>query len=343
MVICPILLISLSYVTLLSTSELNARNQVLFFILGSIGYVILTFLDIEVYKQFWLYLQSAAVLLLIITFLLGTAKFGSTRWIDLGFFTFQPSEFAKITTILSLAAVISKTKDAMANWKTILTCGAIVIPVILSIIIQPDLGTAVVILTILVGILFYCGLNKWYFVILLLFVGIFSAPAWNLLKDYQRSRILVFLNPTLDTQGAGYNVIQSIVTVGSGGIFGKGFGHGTQTHLGFLPAFFTDFALASFVEEWGFVGFVSLLVIYATLLVSILYTAFKCRTTFESITAVGFFIIFLLQFIINIGMNLGIMPVKGIPLPIFSYGGSSMLSSLFMLGILQNFDVHKKS
>lgn len=336
------LLISISYLTLLSTSKQNAQNQLLFFIIGAVGYVIFAIIDVQVYKYFWKFLQIGTFLLLCVTFALGTVKFGSTRWIDFGFFTFQPSEFAKITTIISLAAIIYKTKDAMSNLKTVFICLLSTVPIVLLVLIQPDLGTALVLLACLASIFFYCGINKWFFVIAFLLLAVFSTPAWHLLKDYQRSRILVFLNPTLDTQGAGYNVIQSIVTVGSGGIFGKGFGRGTQAHLGFLPAFFTDFALASYVEEWGFVGFFALLIIYTALMLTVLYTSYKADSIYSSIIALGVFMIFLLQFVVNVGMNLGIMPVKGIPLPLFSYGGSSMLSSMFMLGLVQNIWMQKK-
>jgi rod shape determining protein RodA len=202
--------------------------------------------------------------------------------------------------------------------------------------IQPDLGTSIVLVLVVLGMLLYTNFNKIYFLILLSLFGILSAPVWNLLADYQKERILVFLNPQLDVLGAGYNVIQSLIAIGSGGIFGRGFSQGTQSHLHFLPAYWTDFAFASFAEEWGFIGVVVFFGLYTAFLFIILRVAFIVKDSFGSVLCFGVFLVFLVQFIINVGMNLGLMPVTGIPLPLVSYGGSSLLISCILLGLVQN-------
>ena len=217
-----------------------------------------------------------------------------------------------------------------------------IVPLFGLVFIQPDLGTSIVIISIVLAILWFGGLKKIYFVVSLLLVGVFSTPLWSLLKDYQRERILVFLNPSLDILGSGYNVIQSSIAIGSGGLFGRGFGRGTQSHLQFLPVFWTDFVFAAFAEEWGFVGVMLLLSLFTILFFIILTISVKTKDSFGSLISIGVFTVFFLQFIVNVGMNLGIMPVTGIPLPLVSYGGSSLLTSAFLLGLVQSVWIHEK-
>jgi rod shape determining protein RodA len=185
-------------------------------------------------------------------------------------------------------------------------------------------------------VLFFAGLDKWYFIISFLALGIFSSPLWGILKDYQKKRMLVFLNPSLDVLGSGYNVIQAQIAVGSGGLFGKGFGHGTQSQLNFLPAHWTDFAFASFSEEWGFVGVALMVLLFLLLLIVLMLIYKRTQNGGGSLIVGGVFAVFLTQFLINVGMNLGVMPVTGIPLPFISYGGSSILVSLLLLGLVQS-------
>jgi len=216
------------------------------------------------------------------------------------------------------------------------------LPMLFLVVVQPDLGTTIILLLIFVGMLFYAGVNKIYFVLAFVVLGLFSSPIWANLHDYQKERIIVFLNPTLDVAGSGYNVIQSTIAIGSGGLLGRGFGHGTQTHLQFLPVYWTDFIFAAFAEEWGLVGVVCILVFYAALLVSVLRISFKVESSFGSLLCAGVFILFFSQFGINVGMNLGILPVTGIPLPLVSYGGSSLVTSLFLLGLVQSVWIHRR-
>ena len=170
-----------------------------------------------------------------------------------------------------------------------------------------------------------------------------SSQIWNVLKDYQKKRILVFLNPQLDDLGAGYNVIQSLIAVGSGGLFGKGFGMGSQSHLNFLPAYWTDFILASFLEEWGFIGFMVLILFFISLLFFILGVSFKAKDFLGVSLSIGVFIILFSQFFINVGMNLGLMPITGIPLPFMTYGGSALVTNLAMMGLVQSIWINRNS
>lgn len=340
--IFPILIFSLGIMTLLSISPDRARSQVLYFVVGLVFYFAISTVDYVIYKHYWKAIYGFVLGLLALTFTLGTVVSGSARWLSFGSFNLQPSEFAKIAVIVSLAAIIATSKKIFSTPLGLAKLLALIIPISVLVLVQPDLGTTLAIIGIFAVILFFAGLNKLYFLLGFIFMGIFSTPTWKFLQDYQRERILVFLNPTLDVLGSGYNVIQSVIAVGSGGLFGRGFGRGTQSHLQFLPAYWTDFIFASFAEEWGFIGVVGLIILYLGLLVTLIYVAVNVKDTFASLLTVGAFTLFFLQFTINIGMNLGIMPVTGIPLPLVSYGGSSMITSLILLGLVQSVWVYRK-
>lgn len=334
--ILPILIFSLGLVTLFSTTPELAKNQLLFFAAAALVYAFVALTDYRLWGYYWRPLYIATVVILFATFFLGREIFGSSRWLQIGSFNFQPSEFAKIVTLIMVSYIASQSREATKSIKDVLKVLALVAPLFLLVLVQPDLGTSIVILLILVSCLWFVGINRVYFLIGFLLMGVFSSPAWSLLKDYQKQRILVFLNPTLDKLGSGYNVIQSSIAVGSGGLFGRGFGRGTQSHLQFLPVFWTDFIFAAFAEEWGFVGILILLALYSGLLISILSVGLKAKDSFGSILAIGVFVVFFFQFLVNVGMNLGLMPVTGIPLPLVSYGGSSLLASAVLLGLVQS-------
>lgn len=332
----PILIFSLGYFTLLSTSPERARNQLIFFIVGFLVYIVISLIDYRLYQPYWKFFFVASLVLLLVTFFLGEARAGSARWINLGVFTLQPSEFAKIALVLALSSIVSSSRAPVSNIKKVAKLVLLSLPMLALVLAQPDLGTAVVLFAILVFMLFYAGLSKWYFISFFTAFGIFSAPLWGFLQDYQQRRILVFLNPALDVLGSGYNVIQALIAVGSGGLLGKGFLRGTQSRLNFLPAHWTDFAFASFAEEWGFIGVFILILLFTALLLILLNVTNKTKESFGSLLCVGVFSVFFVQFIVNVGMNLGVMPVTGIPLPFISYGGSSLLVSFILLGIAQS-------
>ena len=224
LLILPVLIFSLGYITLLSTSGERAKDQLMFFAAGYVLYILVSFVDIHIFKHYWKSIYYVVLALLFMTLLIGEVRYGSARWFDLGFFTIQPSEFAKIALVLSLSAVIVSDIGILHNFKKFVQILMIVLPVLVVVFLQPDLGTTLVLLGATAVLLFFAGLNRIYFIISLLVFGTFSRPIWELLKDYQKERILVFFNPGLDVLGSGYNVIQALIAVGSGGLMGKGFG-----------------------------------------------------------------------------------------------------------------------
>ncbi len=340
LVVLPVLIFSLGYLTLLSTSPDRAKSQLIFFLISIIGYVVLFIIDYRILKPYWKHIFIVSLALLILTYILGEVRQGSVRWLNIAGFTFQPSEFAKLALIYSLPAAITSSYSSLKNWRQVFAVFGMSVLMFVLVAIQPDLGTSIVIISAAAFILFYSGLSYWYFIGAFTVMGIFSAPVWELLHDYQKRRILVFLNPALDVLGSGYNVIQSMIAVGSGGLMGKGFGRGTQSQLSFLPAHWTDFAFASFAEEWGFIGSLVLIALFLMLLGSLLFVIYTLQKSeehaFGVLITIGVFAVFFTQFFINVGMNMGVMPVTGIPLPFISSGGSSILVSMLLLGLVQS-------
>lgn len=336
LLISPLIIFSFGFVALLSTSGPLVRSHVVYFIVGYLFFLLFSSLDHAYLKHLWKYIYLVSVILLLITFAFAELRLGAARWIEIGGLTFQTSEFAKFALILAVSSMI---ENNLSGIKDLRFLGILVLlmalPVFL-IFVQPDLGTTLVLLSTFLGMLFFSGINKMYFLYVFLAAGIFSAPIWHILKDYQKNRILVFLNPQLDVLGSGYNVIQSLIAVGSGGFWGKGFGRGTQANLKFLPAHWTDFIFASFAEEWGFFGVILLIFSFCLLLVTILYVAYKSEELFGKIFCVGVFMVIFIQFMVNVGMNLGVMPVTGVTLPLVSYGGSSMIITMLLLGVVHN-------
>ncbi len=336
------LLFLLGLITLSSVAPLTLNSQLKAFIIGIFGYVILTTLDYRVLRNFSKPLYFVGLGFLLLTFAFGKIVAGSERWLQVGGFTFQTSELAKLTLVIFLAGIISKDPKYIKTTKFTFLLFLAILLYLVFILLQPDLGTTIIVFAAASGVLLLAGLNKLYVFLAIATVGIFSNPLWNLLHDYQQKRILIFLNPLLDTQGAGYNVIQSKIAVGAGQLFGEGIGRGMQSHLQYLPAYWTDFIFASYAEEWGFVGVLFLFALFFAFLASILYLMSKSSDTFGFLLAGGIFTIFFAQFFINVGMNLGVMPVTGIPLPFVSYGGTSLVISMCMIGILQSIWVHRK-
>jgi len=336
LILLPTLVFIFGFITLLSTSPSLIRNHVLFFVVGLVFYFVFLTIDYSVYKYVWKHLYVFGAILLFLTNFFAEFRSGAARWLELGPLNLQTSEIAKIALIIALASFIIEQEKSLSSIKNIFLMILMTSLYVLLIFMQPDLGTSFVLMMLFGGMLFYAGLSKIFLLIGILLIGIFSSPIWHALKDYQRNRILVFINPQLDVLGSGYNVIQSIIAVGSGGLLGKGFGHGTQSTLQFLPAYWTDFIFASFAEEWGFIGVFLFISIYVLMLYWLLRLANRTDDHFGKLLCVGIFMVFFAQFTINVGMNLGIMPVTGVTLPLVSYGGSSMVVSMIMLGIAQN-------
>ena len=300
------------------------------------------FLGISFFKiQFWYksaYIFYVSVLLLLIGVdLYGITASGSKRWINLYFINLQPSELMKIALIIFLARYYNKIPlDSVTNIKhIILPVFALFIPVTL-VITQPDLGTAALIAIGGIGVMWLTGFRIKYFVYLFLTSLCLAPIAISFLKPYQKSRILTFFNPERDPLGAGYQIIQSKIAIGSGGIFGKGFLQGSQSYLDYLPEKHTDFIFTLFSEEFGFIGSLVLLLIYSLIIYRIVLIGNLCKNNFAKLYCFGFAAAFFTYVAVNMSMVLGLLPIVGAPLPIMSYGGSAMLSMMIGLGVVMS-------
>jgi rod shape determining protein RodA len=293
-----------------------------------------------------LYKISYPFFILNIGLLLFVHKFGhvakgGARWLNVGFFKLQPSEIAKISIILFLARYFHdlKNKQQITIVNVIPPFLLCILPIIL-IIKQPDLGTGLICLGITIGLIFISGLKVRYFIGLII-AALCAAPIlWSKLHDYQKKRILIFLNPNEDLLGAGYNIHQSKIAIGSGGVFGKGFLAGSQSHLYFLPEFQTDFAFALLCEEFGFMGAITLIGLYFLLILRYVFVSFNCNSVFAKMLVSGVALMLFLHCFINIGMVMGIMPVVGVPLPFISYGGTMIGVMLIGMGFVLNAEVN---
>ncbi|ACI21624.1 MULTISPECIES: rod shape-determining protein RodA [Thermodesulfovibrio] len=315
-------------------------KQLIWLIIAIIALCVFITFDYIKLKDFWLIFYITGILLLIIVLFTGKTAMGAKRWINLGFFSFQPSEIFKIIFIISISAFLEDKQSPLSikdTLKTLLIFG--IIPFLL-IVKQPDLGTAILILTITFIMIIYKGLRTRLMILILaiLIISVFFLweILWEGLKEYQKNRLIAFIDPNIDPKGIGYNIMQSVITVGSGGLFGKGFLEGTQGPLKFLPERHTDFIFPIFAEEWGFIGCLILLSLYFTFFIRCFQTSIIAKNNFGKLLALGFTSIFILYFFINIGMTLGIMPVVGIPLPFMSYGGTTLLANFIGIALVIN-------
>ena len=290
---------------------------------------------------YWVY--GALLILLCVVLVAGKASMGATRWLHLGFFNVQPSEPMKIVIIVVFARFFNNRHFVQGlrlrdlGYPLLLLGG----PALL-IMKQPDLGTAILVILIACSMMLYVGVRWTALVSVLLAALPCLYLGWHYaLREYQKNRILNFINPERDPLGSGYHIIQSKIAVGSGGVLGKGFLHGTQSHLRFLPEQHTDFAFSVFAEEWGFIGCLAVLILYLCLILWGLQIADTCNDRFGSLLAVGVTAMLFWHILINVGMVLGLFPVVGVPLPFFSYGGTSMITSMVGVGILLNISMRR--
>lgn len=317
-------------------------NQLIFAIMGIVAMISFSLLDYRYLKSISWILYFFGIGTLVLVLVLGKTTFGATSWISLGFFDFQPSELFKIILAIVLANYFSD-KVGKIEFKHIILGFVISIIPTLLVMLQPDFGTAIIYIFVYLSCLFACKLSFKQIVSFVIIAVAFIPISWLVMKDYQKQRIMTFLNPASDPYGSGYNVTQSLITVGSGGMWGRGFGHGSQSQFNFLPVAHTDFVFAGVAEATGFVGSIVLIILFAILILKIISISKLSRDNFGSIFAICVATIILAQVIINIGMNIGLMPVTGIPLPFISYGGSSLIIMLISVGILQSiFMRHKK-
>jgi len=287
--------------------------------------------------------------LLALLFIIGHVSKGAQSWFRLGVFGFEPADMAKLVLILLMAKYFSRRHIEIANIRHIFVSGFYAGAMFLLVLLQPDLGLAFIIFLVWFGMILVSGLSKKHILLVVAAVALSFFTLWNFgLKEYQKERIRNFINPLANVRGTGYNAFQSMVATGSGELFGKGVGYGTQSRLAFLPEYQTDFIFSAFAEEWGFVGVMLLFVLWGIIIWRVLENAMQGATNFEMLFGMGMAILLMAHFIIHVGMNIGLLPVTGIPLPFVSYGGSHLLAEFAGLGILMGMrryrrDVHRET
>ncbi len=359
-------------------------SQLRWIAIGSIVMLIAAFLPNRMYFDYAYLAYIFALALLLMVLKWGTTGYGATRWLNIAGFGFQPSEIAKIATLLAVGRFLSEERSSINRPRTFIIASAIILAPFLLVARQPDLGTGLVFIVIALPIFFWAGLrpnnllliiapvlalfasfNIYLFVLYLAIllacllymragivsgvlyfafnigVGFLTPRLWGQLKDYQQQRIITFWNPEADPLGAGYQIIQSKVAIGSGGLFGKGFLQGSQTQLRFLPEQHSDFIFAVIGEEFGFLGVVAGLVLFTVFLMRTVHLASIFRSRFNSAITIGIAVMIGFQMFVNIGMTIGFFPVTGLPLPFISYGGTALLTNMVLVGMILNFHRNK--
>jgi len=321
-----------------------ATKQILYFAIFAPVMLLIGFSNIKIFFHASYYVYAIALIFLIAVSLVGHTAMGATRWINLGPLKFQPSELMKIGIVFALAKYFHTIDYRNIGRLSYLIVPILMIAVPLVVILkQPDLGTAMVLCFVAVIILYLAGVKLYLFGIGAL-ASIGSMPIlWQYLHDYQKKRILIFLNPEQDRLGAGYNIMQSKIAIGSGGFWGKGRLGGSQAQLEFLPEHQTDFVFSLFAEEFGFVGCIILLFLFMIVIIKGARIGINCKNVFGKLLSFGLLSIFSIHVFINISMVMGILPVVGIPLPFLSYGGTSMATMLISFGLLINIALNDKN
>ena len=344
---CILLLGFISLATMYSTDGGNilfhTKSHFVKLVVFTTMMLIFSFINIKFWFSIGYLSYLIVIALLIWTYFFGIKSSGSQRWMDLYFINLQPSELMKICIILCLAKYFHRMKlENVNSIYTILTSLIIIILPMGLVIVQPDLGTSLLIAISGIAVIWFAGINHKYFIYTMLGFLISLPFIISFLKPYQKLRVLTFLNPDRDPLGAGYQIIQSKIAVGSGGIFGKGFLKGTQSYLEFLPEKHTDFIFTLFSEEFGFVGSAILLIIYAVIIYRIISIGISSRSYFAKIFCYSFGAAMFVYITINMSMVLGLLPIVGSPLPIMSYGGSSMLATMIGFGVVMSAKVHSQ-
>ena len=325
-----------------SRTLLFFKKEIIWTFMGSITFIYVSLFDYRHLKKYSKLLYTINIVLLIMVYIVGTTRLGATRWISIAGFNFQPSEFAKLFVILTLCDfLVSEYEKGVRGWSGIIKTGLFLLPPFLLIMKQPDLGTSLVLIFIYIVLIFLHGVDMWPF-ITLMGSGVVMVPIVFkfMLKGYQKSRILVFLNPEKYIKNEGWNMMQSMISVGSGGLFGKGLLNGTQNKLRFLPESHTDFIYSVLSEEVGFVGSVMVLLLYVWLILSVVNIGNKSDDSYGQLICYGIAALLFFHVLVNIGMIIGIMPITGLPLLLMSYGGSSYLFTFIMLGVVQSVKIY---
>jgi len=345
-VLCIVLLSFIGIVVLYSAAGGSmtpwAKNQLLRFMCAFILMFVFAFIDVKVYLKYSYLAYFAVFALLVAVEIFGHIGMGAQRWIDLKIFKLQPSELMKISMVLFLAKYFQN-----STLGQIRSIRGMVAPVLMTlfpvtlIVLQPDLGTALMLMFTAVVIFFCVGVEMWKFLSLGGLAVAVMPIAWHFLHDYQKNRVLTFLNPERDPLGTGYHIIQSKIALGSGGVLGKGFLNGTQSHLNFLPEKHTDFIFTMLSEEFGLIGGVVVILLELALIVYGYLFAYRITSYYGKLVVIGLNTNYLMYVLINTGMVLGLLPVVGVPLPLISYGGTAMLSVMISFGIILSMDINR--
>ena len=315
--------------------------QVLRLALALIGMLMVAQIPPRILRGWSVPLYLIGVLMLVAVLLVGDIGKGAQRWLDLGVLRFQPSELLKLAVPMMLAWFLSGRPLPPGALRILMGAASIAVPTLL-IFKQPDLGTAILVVASGAMVLFLAGMSWRLIAALAALAGALAPVLWYLMRDYQRQRVLTFLDPTTDPLGSGYHIIQSQIAIGSGGVYGKGWFNGTQSHLEFLPERTTDFIFAVLGEEWGLAGALVLMAIYLFIIWRGLYIATQARDTYGRLLAGGLTLIFFVYVFVNTGMVSGLLPVVGVPLPLVSYGGTSLVTIMAGFGMIMSIHTHKK-
>lgn len=337
-------------VTMFSFSAENSffEHQIVWLAVSLGVFILASFVDYRFLRQSWpvAALYGLSILSLILVFIFGTVTKGAQSRFDLGFFAVQPADIVTLVLIIVLAKYFARRHIDIAQFRHIIVSGVYALVPFLLLVLQPDLGSALILGFVWLGMVLVSGISKKHLTLVfvtaaLTFAGLWYAPIHHLfnteepfLHEYQKQRVLTFLNPLADIQGTGYNAYQSVVAVGSGGLTGKGIGYGTQSKLRFLPEYQTDFIFAAFAEEWGLLGVVILFALYLLVVWRIMAIAFSGGSNFETLFAIGFACFIIAHFVVHVGINIGLLPVTGTTIPFMSYGGSHLIVEYLGLGML---------
>jgi len=345
-ILCIVLLTTIGLFTLYSAAGGSmtpwAQNQLIRFLISFALMLFLAFVDVRFYLKYSYFAYFAVLLLLIAVEIYGHVGMGAQRWIDLKIFKLQPSELMKISMVLFLAKYFhSSTLAQIESVKGIVAPALMALFPTALIVLQPDLGTALMLMFTTMVVFFCVGVQIWKFLILGGAAVVLAPVAWHFLHDYQKNRVLTFLNPELDPLGTGYHIIQSKIALGSGGVFGKGFLGGTQSHLNFLPEKHTDFIFTMLSEEFGLIGGAVVILLNLILIIYGYMFAYRITSYYGKLVVIGLNTNYFMYVFINIAMVLGLLPVVGIPLPLISYGGTVMLSVMASFGIILCMDINR--
>jgi rod shape determining protein RodA len=342
-----LLLVMLSLAMLVSSTYTEELISPLFIrqtttaLIGFGAFFLMAKVPYHFWRRYWFILYGLGMAGLLIVATYGVAIQGAVRRISIMGFQFQPSEFMRVALVVALAWLLSRYEHI--RWKQICISGLLIIVPVLLIIREPDFGVASLILAVWASMLVFLGLS-WRITVALMLIGVLAAGgAWQWhMHDYQKERVMTFLNPTADPLRSGYNVTQAIIALGSGQVMGRGLGHGPQSQLKFLPERHTDFMFASIGEELGFIGVTVVVLLYAIVLWRLLLVTRLTQDVFGKLLSAGTFILLFFSFTISAGMNMGILPVTGIPMPLVSFGGSSLVSTLILLGLVQSVRIYSR-